>query len=161
MTRAEGQTYLRGVHGAFDIVAKGAAVTGAVGDTVRVTVGLRNKGPGVPDGSISGESVGAFVFVPPAGVTVLATPPGCWLSGDEEEPETVPATWYCNGPGSVFPAGTTHTVAFDLRIDSLSGAPGDGPAVPALSAGGRQPEQRHRPGDRELTNPPERRGPVT
>ncbi|MEH0932805.1 hypothetical protein [Micromonospora sp. CPCC 205558] len=124
VTRAEGQTYLRGVHGAFDIVAKGATVTGAVGDTVRVTVGLRNKGPGVPDGSLSGESVGAFVFVPPAGVTVQAAPPGCWLSGDEEEPETVPAPWYCNGPGSVFPAGTTHKVGFDLRIDSLSGAPG-------------------------------------
>ncbi|RAN97722.1 hypothetical protein [Micromonospora noduli] len=124
-SRADGQTYLRGVHGAFDIVATGAAVTGAVGDTVRVTVGLRNTGPGVPDGSISGESVGAFLFTPPAGVTVLATPPGCWLSGDEEEPETVPATWYCNGPGSVFPAGTTHTVGFDLRIDSLSGAPGE------------------------------------
>ncbi|MFJ5601521.1 COG1361 family protein [Micromonospora sp. SD19] len=123
-TRAEGQTYLRGVHGAFDIVAKGAAVTGAVGDTVRVTVGLRNKGPGVPDGSLSGEGVGAFLFVPPAGVTVLAAPSDCWLNGDEEEPETVPATWYCNGPGSVFPAGTTHKVGFDLRIDTLSGAPG-------------------------------------
>ncbi|MFI6239703.1 hypothetical protein ACIBEF_07480 [Micromonospora sp. NPDC050795] len=124
-TRADGQTYLRGVYGAFDIVAEGAAVTGAVGDTVRVTVGLRNSGPGVPDGSISGESVGGFLFTPPAGVTVLATPSGCWLNGDEEEHETVPATWYCNGPGSVFPAGTTHAVGFDLRIDSLSGAPGE------------------------------------
>ncbi|WP_433315116.1 hypothetical protein ACQP0U_01550 [Micromonospora sp. CA-269861] len=122
---ASGQTYLRAVRGAFDIVAQGAAVTGAVGETVRVTVGLRNTGPGVPDGSISGESVGAFRFTPPAGVTVLATPSGCWLSGDEEEPETVPATWYCDGPGSVFPAGTTHVVGFDLRIDSLSGGPGE------------------------------------
>ena len=34
------------VQGAFDIVANGAAVTGAVGDTVRVTVGLRNDGSG-------------------------------------------------------------------------------------------------------------------
>ena len=38
---------------------------------------------------------------------------------------TVPATWYCNGPGSVFPAGTSHAVTFDLRIDSLVGAPGE------------------------------------
>ncbi|GAB3948405.1 hypothetical protein GCM10027614_45430 [Micromonospora vulcania] len=124
-TGAGGQTYLRAVHGAFDIVAQGAAVTGAVGDTARVTVGHRNDGPGVPDGTISGDSVGAFLFTPPTGVTVLANPLGCSPYGDEEGAGDAPATWRCEGPGSVFRAGTSYTVAFDLRIDSLSGAPGE------------------------------------
>ncbi|MDG4778598.1 hypothetical protein O7614_02930 [Micromonospora sp. WMMD961] len=125
VTGAGGQTYLRSVQGAFDVVAQGATVTGAVGDTVRVTVGLRNAGPGVPDATISGDGVGGFLFVPPAGTTVLGNPSGCWLSGDEETAGDAPTTWYCTGPGAVFPAGTSHTVAFDLRIDSLSGLPGE------------------------------------
>ncbi|MGI5524969.1 hypothetical protein ACQEUX_29100 [Micromonospora sp. CA-259024] len=125
VTGAGGQTYLREVRGAFDIVAQGVAVTGAVGDTVRITVGLRNEGPGVPDGTNSGDSVGAFLFVPPAGATVLGTPSGCSPRGDEQAVGETPTTWYCDGPGSVFPAGTTHTVAFDLRIDSLPGTPGE------------------------------------
>ncbi|MET7861674.1 hypothetical protein [Micromonospora taraxaci] len=125
VTGAGGQTYLRSVQGAFDVVAQGATVTGAVGDTVRVTVGLRNEGPGVPDGTNSGDGVGGFLFVPPTGTTVVGNPSGCWLNGDEESAGDAPPTWYCNGPGSVFPAGLTHTVAFDLRIDSLSGAPGE------------------------------------
>ncbi|MET8363645.1 hypothetical protein ABZU53_08745 [Micromonospora sp. NPDC005194] len=125
VTGAGGQTYLRNLQGAFDIVAEGATVTGAVGDTVRVTVGLRNEGPGVPDATNSGDGVGAFLFVPPAGTTVLANPSGCWLNGDDETAGDAPTTWYCNGPGAVFPAGTSHTVTFDLRIDSLTGAAGE------------------------------------
>lgn len=125
VTGAGGQTYLRSVQGAFDIVAQGAAVTGAVGDTVRVTVGLRNEGPGVPDATNSGDSVGAFVFVPPTGATVLSNPSGCFPMRDEELVGGSPTGWHCEGPGSVFPAGLTRTVAFDLRIDSLSGTPGE------------------------------------
>ncbi|MFJ2084456.1 hypothetical protein ACIOBK_18160 [Micromonospora chokoriensis] len=125
VTGAGGQTYLRSVQGSFDVVAQGATVTGAVGDTVRVTVGLRNEGPGVPDGTNSGDGVGGFLFVLPTGTTVVGNPSGCWLNGDEESAGDAPTTWYCNGPGSVFPAGLTHSVAFDLRIDSLSGTPGE------------------------------------
>ncbi|SCG47456.1 hypothetical protein [Micromonospora inositola] len=47
---AAGQYYLRDIRGAFDVVALGATATGSVGDTVQVEVGLRNDGPGVPDG---------------------------------------------------------------------------------------------------------------
>ncbi|MEV1107754.1 hypothetical protein AB0I95_03805 [Micromonospora sp. NPDC049751] len=121
-----GQTYLRAVHGAFDIVAQGAAVTGAVGDTVQVTVGIRNEGPGVPDGTISGDTVGAFYFTPPAGITVLGSP-RCSQTGSEEEEngDDAPKTWYCDGGRAVFTAGTSNTVTFDLRIDSLSGTPGE------------------------------------
>ncbi|MFJ6163960.1 hypothetical protein ACIQH6_02485 [Micromonospora orduensis] len=122
---AGGQTYLRGVQGAFDIVAQGAAVTGAVGDTVQVTVGIRNEGPGVPDGTNSGDTVGAFYFTAPTGVTVLANPPGCAPTGGEEHGEAATHTWYCDGRGAVLPAGTGNTVTFDLRIDSLGGAAGE------------------------------------
>lgn len=122
---AGGQTYLREVQGAFDISAQGATVAGAVGDTVRVTVGLRNAGPGVPDATNSGGGVGALFFTTPAGVTVLTSPSDCWPAGSEEEDGDAPATWYCNGPGPVFPAGTSYTAAFDLRIDSPPGTPGE------------------------------------
>ncbi|PWR12884.1 hypothetical protein DKT68_02085 [Micromonospora acroterricola] len=125
VTGPGGQTYLRKVQGAFDIVAQGATATGALGDTVRVTVGLRNEGPGVPDGTVSGEAVGAFLFTPPAGTTVLANPSGCEPRGGEEGVADTPATWYCAGPGVVFPAGASRTVPFDLRIDSLTGVDGE------------------------------------
>ncbi|MFG1648863.1 hypothetical protein ACGFIE_02960 [Micromonospora sp. NPDC049275] len=121
---AGGQSYLREVQGAFDIVAQGAAVTGAVGDTVRVTVGIRNEGPGVPDGTNSGDTVGSFYFTPPTGVTVLAHP-GCAPTGGEEDGEAPTRTWFCYGPRAVFPAGTSNTVTFDLRIDSNTGAAGE------------------------------------
>ncbi|MEV4117697.1 hypothetical protein [Micromonospora sp. NPDC049645] len=120
-----GQTYLWKVQSAFDIVAQGAAVTGAVGDTVHVTVGIRNDGPGVPDGTNSGDTVGAFYFTPPTGITVLANPPGCSPTGSEEDEEAATRTWYCNGRRAVFPAGTSNTVTFDLRIDSLTGDAGE------------------------------------
>ncbi|MFF0254847.1 hypothetical protein ACFYPW_20350 [Micromonospora zamorensis] len=123
VTGAGGGTYLE-VQGAFDIVAQGAAVTGAVGDTVPVTVGIRNVGPGVPDGTNSGDTVGAFYFTPPTGVTVLAHPSDCWPFGDDEGTADAPATWYCNGRVAVFLAGTSHTVTFDLRIERLTGTPG-------------------------------------
>ncbi|TQJ19851.1 hypothetical protein FBZ33_0029 [Micromonospora sp. A202] len=122
---AGGQTYLWEVQSAFDIVAQGATVTGAVGDTVQVTVGIRNEGPGVPDGTNSGDTVGAFFFTPPTGVTVLADPPGCAsYGGEEEDGVATPKFWRCNGPGAVFPAGTSTTATFDLRIDSLGGSAG-------------------------------------
>ncbi|MCG5440877.1 hypothetical protein [Micromonospora foliorum] len=123
---AGGQTYLWEVQSAFDIVAQGATVTGAVGDTVQVTVGIRNDGPGVPDGTNSGDTVGDFLFTPPAGVTVLADPPGCGsYGGEEEDGATTPKTWRCSGPGAVFPAGISRTATFDLRIDSLGGSAGE------------------------------------
>ncbi|RZU72743.1 hypothetical protein EV384_1123 [Micromonospora kangleipakensis] len=119
-----GQYYLRGIHGAFDVVALGATATGSVGGTVRVEVGLRNDGPGVPDGTISGDNAARFTFTPPAGTTVTGSPAGCWLWGDEESGET-PTTWYCPKPGGIFAAGETYLVAFDLRIDGPAGAPGE------------------------------------
>ncbi|MFY1597648.1 hypothetical protein [Micromonospora sp. WMMD737] len=117
-----GGTYLRDIHGAFDVVAVGATVTGAVGATVRVSVGIRNDGPGVPDGTVSGGNAGGFLFTPPAGVTVLATPPGCSPTGDDEG--GAPTSWVC-WLGAVFPAGQSFTVPFDLRIDGPAGAPGE------------------------------------
>ncbi|CCH15395.1 hypothetical protein [Micromonospora lupini] len=137
---AGGQTYLHDVRGAFDVVAQGATVTGAVGDTVHVTVGLRNEGPGVPDGTNSGDTVGAFLFTPPTGVTVLANPLGCGRTGGEDG-EPLTRTWHCTGRGAVFPAGTSNTVTFDLRIDSLAGAAGE------VQPSGRYPRVDDNPGN--------------
>lgn len=122
-----GQYYLRAIHGAFDVVALGATATGSVGDTVRIEVGLRNDGPGVPDGTISGDNAARFVFAPPAGTTVTNRPVNCWPSGGEEEEAdpAAPVTWYCTKPGGVFAAGETFLVGFDLRVDGPLGTPGE------------------------------------
>ncbi|RLK24164.1 hypothetical protein DER29_2061 [Micromonospora sp. M71_S20] len=119
---AYGSTYLPGIHGAFDVVAVAATVTGAVGDTLRVDVGIRNDGPGVPDNTVSGGNTSAMIFTPPAGVTVLATPPGCGPTQDGEG--SAPTAWVC-WQGTVFPAGQSFTIPFDLRIDGPTGAPGE------------------------------------
>ncbi|MFI0791718.1 hypothetical protein ACH4OY_03295 [Micromonospora rubida] len=121
---AWGQYYLRDIRGTFDVVALGAAATGAVGATVRVQVGIRNDGPGVPDDSVSGGGAASFRFVPPAGTTVTNRPAGCSPSGGEEE-EGAPVSWYCGKPGLIFAAGETFTVPFDLRIDGPVGAAGE------------------------------------
>ncbi|WP_446217852.1 hypothetical protein [Micromonospora sp. IBHARD004] len=122
-----GQYFLRAIHGAFDVVALGAAAAGAPGDSVQVRVGLRNDGPGVPDGTISGDSAARLVFTPPAGTAVTRSPSGCWPIGGEEEAteETVPTGWYCTRPGGVFPADETWLVDFDLRVDGPLGTPGE------------------------------------
>ncbi|MDG4836189.1 hypothetical protein O7631_06645 [Micromonospora sp. WMMD967] len=124
VTNASGGTYLDQIRGAFDIVAEGAAVAGAVGDTVQATVGLRNVGPGVPDGTNSGDVVGAFYFTPPVGVTVVGHPSDCWPFGNDTDIPDALTSWYCDGRVSVFLAGTSHTVTFDLRIERLGGAAG-------------------------------------
>ncbi|MEU9824908.1 hypothetical protein [Micromonospora chersina] len=122
-----GQYFLRAIHGAYDVVALGAAATRVPGDTVQVQVGLRNDGPGVPDGTVSGDSAARLVFTPPAGTAVTRSPSGCWpIGGDEEATEeTVPSGWYCTRPGGVFPAGETWLLDFDLRVDSPLGTPGE------------------------------------
>ncbi|PWR15045.1 hypothetical protein DKT69_13065 [Micromonospora sicca] len=122
-----GQYYLRAIRGAFDVVALGATATGSAGDTVRVEVGLRNDGPGVPDGTISGNNAAWFVFTPPAGTAVSNRPANCSPAGsEEEEPDpTVPVTWYCTKPGGIFAAGETYLVGFDLRIDGPLGTTGE------------------------------------
>ncbi|WP_320067398.1 hypothetical protein [Micromonospora sp. RTGN7] len=118
---AWGQYYLRNIRGAFDVVALGATAAGAIGDTVRVQVGIRNDGPGVPDDSASGGGAASFRFVPPAGTTVTGHS-ACWPSGEEED---TPIYWYCGKPGLIFRAGETFTVTFDLRIDGPIGAAGE------------------------------------
>ncbi|MEU2613076.1 hypothetical protein ABZ570_16070 [Micromonospora sp. NPDC007271] len=122
---ASGQYYLRAVHGAFDVAALGAAATGTLGDTVRVRVGLRNDGPGVPDGTISGDRPTHFVFTPPAGTTVAARPSDCSPWTSEEEGDATPVTWFCTQPSPVFAAGETFLVDFDLRVDGPLGSPGE------------------------------------
>ncbi|MFE0588720.1 hypothetical protein [Micromonospora echinospora] len=119
-----GRYYLRDVPGAFDVVTLGAAATGPVGDTVTVRVGLRNDGPGVPDGTISGGHAGFFAFVPPAGTVVANWPTDCWPMGGDDGFEG-PVTWYCTKPGGIFAAGEAFLVDFDLRIDGPLGAPGE------------------------------------
>ncbi|WP_200208853.1 hypothetical protein [Micromonospora coerulea] len=121
-----GQYYLRAIHGAFDVVALGATATGSAGDTVRVEMGLRNDGPGVPDATISGDNAARFTFTAPTGTTVTNRPANCWPSGSEEESDpTTPVTWYCTKPGGVFAAGETFLVGFDLRVDGPLGVSGE------------------------------------
>ncbi|MGC9669023.1 hypothetical protein ACNTMW_21000 [Planosporangium sp. 12N6] len=66
-----------------DVSAVGATVTGQVGATVPVTVGLRNNGPAWLDGGLDGEGLSpdapgqpATTVTLPQGVTVVSVPDG-------------------------------------------------------------------------------------
>ncbi|GAA4594765.1 hypothetical protein BJY16_001428 [Actinoplanes octamycinicus] len=92
-----------------DLVAIGDAVSGAAGDQVQATVGVRNDGPASLDASGGGSSLADVEVTLPAGTSVVSAP-GC-RRGDA-------AHYSCSAPLR-FPAGTTSTWTFTLEIDKV------------------------------------------
>lgn len=103
-----------------------ATVKGRVGDTVRVTLGVRNAGPGDP-----GEESGSFEVIPPEGTTITSIP----YMDDDDGPDWVcdkpknPSTAYvCDLEADSFSPltpGQETTIDFHIRIDKkISGAHG-------------------------------------
>jgi hypothetical protein len=97
-----------------DAAAIGSTATGKVGDTVKVTFGVRNNGPGslsVPL-PVQYNIVASFAVTMPPGVTVL-TPDqpfgGCGRTGKPRE-------FGCLVRRE-FPAGGVNTFTLDVRID--------------------------------------------
>ncbi|SNT65007.1 hypothetical protein SAMN05421812_11982 [Asanoa hainanensis] len=103
-----------GYHDA-DLVAVGAAVRGAVGETRAVTVGVRNDGPAAaerPDGDVAVVDV----TIPP-GTTATAAAPECAPLFDPDALGVAGAAAYRCRPGPFVPAGFTVQFAFELRVD--------------------------------------------
>jgi hypothetical protein len=106
-----------------NFTAYGDSVTGTVGRTVRVRVGLRNNGPARLDSPYtSGYSrlINAIRF--PAGVTVVAVPPGCRLVLDNDPSPIPPGARPADGEytcwrSQVYLPGVRQNFDFTVRLD--------------------------------------------
>ncbi|WIM96384.1 Ig-like domain-containing protein [Actinoplanes oblitus] len=99
-----------GANGA-DLVAIGDAVSGAVGDQVPATVGVRNDGPASLDGGRGGWSPAEVEVALPAGTSVVSAPDECGRGDDA-------AHYVCASP-SLLTAGTTATWTLTLKINKV------------------------------------------
>jgi hypothetical protein len=108
-----------------DFRAIGGAVSGAVGDTVEVTLGLKNAGPGsFALSADDGRTPGGYRITPPEGTTLVDTTDP---EGDDAWPchrEEGEASYLCD-VGDVTKAGDTVARALTFRIDkAVAGAKG-------------------------------------
>ncbi len=95
-----------------DLVAIGDKVSGAVGDLVQATVGVRNDGPATLDGGRAGTPPAEVEVTFPAGTSFVSAP-GCGRADDASR-------YLCGVPAPyLFKAGTTSTWTFTLRIDKI------------------------------------------
>ncbi|MFJ5266009.1 hypothetical protein ACIQAC_36660 [Streptomyces sp. NPDC088387] len=108
-----------------DYQALGETAEGKVGDTVSITVGVRNNGPGrmtVPWGEA--DNSGTFVVTPPAGTTITGAP-GPGEQGDPGPrwnctPGKAGAKSYtCDITSTDFRPGDSVTQEFTVRIDRV------------------------------------------
>ncbi|MEU8652751.1 hypothetical protein [Streptomyces sp. NPDC048737] len=105
-----------------DLRLIGSRVEGAVGETVRADVKVRNRGPAWIASLGAGEPVATVDVRVPAGTTVTARPDNCYAltaDGDWVEEQLGAPRYRCTTP--VFlNERATHTFPFDLRIDSAT-----------------------------------------
>ncbi|MFI7405441.1 hypothetical protein ACIBW9_34035 [Streptomyces sp. NPDC049541] len=119
-----------------DYQALGDTVEGKVGETVSITVGVRNNGPGRMDFRwMDADNSGTFVVTPPAGTTITGAP-GPGEQGDPGPlwnctPRKAGAKSYTCSIGSTdFRPGDSVTQEFTVRIDRIvPGARGSVKAV--------------------------------
>ncbi|MCG7205651.1 hypothetical protein [Streptomyces arenae] len=119
-----------------DYQALGDTVEGKVGETVKITVGVRNTGPGRMDFRwMDADNSGTFVVTPPAGTTITGAP-GPGEQGDPGPlwnctPRKAGANSYTCDIGSTdFRPGDSVTQEFTVRIDrAVPGARGSVKAV--------------------------------
>lgn len=119
-----------------DYQALGDTAEGKVGETVSITVGVRNNGPGRMDFRwMDADNSGTFVVTPPAGTTITGAP-GPGEQGDPGPrwnctPGKAGAKSYtCDIAGTDFRSGGFVTQEFTVRIDkAVPGAQGTVRAV--------------------------------
>ncbi|MGW0659136.1 LAETG motif-containing sortase-dependent surface protein [Streptodolium elevatio] len=116
-----------------DLAAVGAGVPGAVGTTVRASIGIENLGPGRFTDRSGGETDYSVKVVVPEGVTVTKVPEDCRLSdgkdlGLDQKTPRFPGleangrpAYVCKWQGDYFayPVGSKGLFTFDLRIDKV------------------------------------------
>jgi hypothetical protein len=115
----------------FDVAAIGADATGAIGDKVKVKIGVKNVGAGALDSSRSGEPVMRFQFAVPAGAETVTVPGSCdaviWdPDGTTHLEKGKPGESYymCAVPRLFMGSGESFVLEFGLKIKSLDGAAG-------------------------------------
>lgn len=108
-----------------DYQALGDRVEGKVGETVSITVGVRNNGPGRMDFRWGdADNSGTFVVTPPAGTTITGAP-GAGEQGDPGPlwnctPGKAGAKSYtCDIASTDFRPGDSVTQEFTVRIDRV------------------------------------------
>jgi hypothetical protein len=108
-----------------DYQALGDTVEGKVGETVSITVGVRNNGPGRMNFRwMDADNSGTFVVTPPAGTTITGAP-GPGEQGDPGPlwnctPQKAGAKSYTCDIGSTdFGPGDSVTQEFTVRIDQV------------------------------------------
>lgn len=112
-----------------DFAVRGAAVSGAAGDTVTARIAFRNKGPAWVGNLGSGEPVASVDLRVPEGTTVTGVPSGCYpltLDGGYFPGSTGAPRYVCNLPYWVSESAK-RTYAFKLRVDVV--VPGASGAV--------------------------------
>lgn len=112
-----------------DFAVRGAAVSGAAGDTVTAAPAFRNKGPAWVGNIGSGEPVARVDLIVPQGTTVTGVPSDCHpltLSGGYHPGSTGAPRYTCELPYWVAESAK-RTYAFKLRIDTV--VPGASGAV--------------------------------
>ncbi|MFE7118850.1 hypothetical protein ACFU99_25870, partial [Streptomyces sp. NPDC057654] len=100
-----------GTYATVDYQAVGHVVTGRVGQTVPVELGVRNGGPDV------GRGAGSYEITPPEGTTITSGTGSCGAKGTR--------TYVC-ALGATLRPGAVDTLRFDVRIDKkVEGAEGE------------------------------------
>lgn len=105
-----------------DLKLIGSRVEGAVGETVRADITVKNRGPAWVASLGAGEPVATVDVRIPAGTTVTARPDTCYaLTADGEwvEEQLGAPRYRCQTP-IYLNERAIHTFPFDLRIDSAA-----------------------------------------
>jgi hypothetical protein len=119
-----------------DYQALGDTVEGKVGETVSITLGVRNNGPGrMGFRWMDADNSGTFVVTPPAGTTITGAP----APGEQGDPgplwnctpgKTGAKSYTCDIASTDFGPGDSVTQEFTVRIDKVvPGATGSVRAV--------------------------------
>jgi hypothetical protein len=102
-----------------DFAAIGASVSAALGDIVKIPVGVRNNGPATLDRSRSGSSAVTAIITLPAGTKVVTVAHGCVKSDDDSLKTKPGALQYACFSDTLFPAKTQLTWEFGLKITKV------------------------------------------
>lgn len=102
-----------------DLKLVGSRIEGAVGDTVRADVKVRNRGPAWIASLGAGEPAATVDVRVPAGTTVTGKPDTCFArteDGEWLEEQLGAPRYYCTTP-IYLNERAMHTFSFDLRVD--------------------------------------------
>jgi hypothetical protein len=124
-----GLTWGYRVENTFDLAARGAHVTGHVGDVVTATLGVTDNGPAVLDSWSSHNEAADVWFTVPGWATVVTVPVGCHGTNDVHQgPDgSAPGMAYyaCTPTDTYYMAvGQTYSFSFGLRIKAAAGSDG-------------------------------------